>query len=120
MRPADAAELDLATRRWSRIEHDELPWASGPDCGPFDPISVKDRYSLHDALRREIPPGHPMFGVELWPVCQDIYTTVLEVADGSGRYAVAEVDFVAGRASLPDPEIRVFDRLEDAMTAALP
>ena len=82
-------------------------------------FATKNPERMHDNLRRMIPPGHPMFGVGLWPIGKDIYTNILTVEDGSGRFAVADVDFCSQRETLPHPRIETFATLDKAKEAAL-
>ena len=111
-RPVPPAELDLRTRRWRRIEESDLPWSTPPLESAANLTALADRqhYRTMDAVRRNIPPGHELFGIELWPVAEDHLSgeDLLEVCDGSGRFARFEVGWGCGRIEQQKLRIKLY------------
>lgn len=112
--------LGIATQHWQLIENESLPWNPGPDVAAdgLTPIRERDFNRLIDTLRREIPPGHPLFGIEIWPVAElpNGYLNLWELRDGSGRFAIAEPAW-AGRSDLPEPPIELLPDYNAALNA---
>ena len=122
--PVPPAELDLCTLRWRRVAEDDLPWTQPP----FEPtdmltaVAAKDRFRVMDTARQNIPPGHDLFGVELWPLAHDWATgeDLLEVADDSERVARFEVGWGCGRIAAEKLRLTIFPNFAAAARAGKP
>lgn len=80
---------------------------------PWRPAADSDAL-VHDAvlrqLRREVGPGHPMFGVPVRLIGRNGRSgdDLFEVLDGSGRVAVVHLTWAQRREELPWPWTQMF------------
>ena len=111
------AELSLDDLTWRRIDAEALPWRI-VDRGWLDPPSIYKGQHAMDAARREVPPGHPLFGLELWPVGEADDVMVYEVADGPGGFAVGDTMDGMERATPPEPRLLQVTSIGQALDAA--
>ena len=116
-------EFDHYTHRWH-------PAGSAPaDAGAeialarlpqrLDAMDEEQAILAADVLRATTAPGHPLFGVEVWPIAEDRTTLacLVRLEDGTGRYALCEVPYSETRQTLPAPRTLLFVNLERALTA---
>lgn len=69
--------------------------------------------TFHDQLRREVPPGHVMYGVPARMIARHDASddTLFELLDGSGRVAVVHLTWAKRRERLPWPGTDVYPSL---------
>lgn len=110
-----AYELDTAIGRWSRLaEPPEKAVKLPADLHRLKPIDYDEAHLAADILRRVTPPGHGVFGIDLWPVAEDSVTNarVVQVLDGTGRYGLCDAAWDDGREELPEPKIWLFESFD--------
>lgn len=118
-----AFELDLATRRW----HPADPPSPDTDAqaalarhpGRLEAMDEDASHLAADVLRATVPPGHPLFGADVWPITEDrnLLACLARIEDGSGRYALCEIPYAEARQALPEPRTLIFPDLDRALGA---
>jgi hypothetical protein len=79
---------------------------------PFSPIAYADDKPAFEAeLRREVKPGHPLFGLPVAAVGRryDQDDVLFELLDGSGRVAQVHLTWAGERERPPWPGTALFD-----------
>jgi hypothetical protein len=83
---------------------------------PFSAIEDPEQQAAFEAeLKRELKPGHPLFGVLVgavgWNCGQD--DVLFELRDGSGRVAQVHLTWAGERETPPWPGTLLFDNFAD-------
>ena len=79
---------------------------------PFSPIEhSEDKPAFEAELRRELKPGHPLFGLSLAAIGRryDQDDVLFELLDGSGRVAEVHLTWAGDKEKPPWPGTAVFD-----------
>lgn len=117
------ADLDLATLTWRPApplppahvpQNDELPDA-------WERVGTGQADYLLSSLRDEVPLGHPLFAVDVWPLAEGPQGQVLfRMSDGSNRVAVVSLAYADVHATLPEPRTTFYPDPGAWRTAAPP
>lgn len=111
-------ELFLNDLRWV---HSEMPIPPNP----VSTVKLPDDWKLlpspqeirniADTIRRNIPPGHELFGIDLTPLATHFeHGAIAAVEDETGRYALIVVEY-QGRLTLPEPLFQLFPNLDELL-----
>jgi hypothetical protein len=87
---------------------------------PFSPIEYpEDKPAFEAKLRREVKPGHPLYGVPVAAVARryDQDDVLFELLDGSGRVAEVHLTWAGDQEKPPWPDARLFDSLTEWVEA---
>jgi hypothetical protein len=123
---AGAADLVLPDLVWRGapvpIDSDAVPSVNWPE--GWEPVDGdKAEYELN-CLRREVPPGHPLFAtnVRAWATGwleMSFNATLFKLLDGTGRVAVVRLeDYPAYHAEPPEPVTKFYDSFDDWFLAS--